>query len=59
MCASRRLSRAHARGSFLVEYLIVVGVLGLAVATVLATIAAPHLYKTYRKAQAAAAAPMP
>jgi Tfp pilus assembly protein FimT len=59
MCSRSVVSRARARGSFLVEYLIVLGVLGLALATVLAVIVAPHLYKTYRKAQAAAAAPMP
>jgi hypothetical protein len=53
--------RTGARGAsaFIVEYLIVVGVLALAVSTVLATIAAPYVYKTYRKVQASAAAPMP
>jgi hypothetical protein len=55
----KRRSRARGASAFIVEYLIVVGVLALAVSTVLATYAAPYLYKTYRKTQAAAAAPMP
>lgn len=57
--ARARSKRIRARGAFTVEYLVVVGVLALTVATVLATMAAPSLYKTYRKVQRNAAAPMP
>lgn len=53
----RRSSRT--RGAVQVEYLVVLALLGLVVATALATVAAPELYKTFRRVQRNAAAPMP
>lgn len=56
---TRRRTRAHVRGAFIVEYLITIGALALVVATVLAVVAGPALFKTFRVTQRAAAAPMP
>ena len=61
-----RLARAKARsrcrtkvGGHVAEYLVTIGALALVVATALAVVAGPSLFKTFRTTQRAAASPMP
>lgn len=55
----RAKARSRARGTVIVEYLVVIGALGLVVATALSVVAGPALFKTFRSTQRAAASPMP
>lgn len=60
MLLKRWRRRKNARGNaYVAEYLVTIGALALVVATALAMTAGPGLFKTFRKTQRAAAAPMP
>jgi hypothetical protein len=51
--------RARARGAVLVDYLVVLGALGLVVCAALVYVAGPSLVRSYRAASRSAASPMP
>jgi hypothetical protein len=52
-------AKSRARGAMVVEYLVVLGALGLVLAFSLVYVSGPALYERFRRDQKALASPMP